>query len=46
MLQICNYFVMREFTLSLSDDNKVDGIETFKASSKYLDDFLFNIGNP
>ena len=37
---------MREFTLSLSDNENVAGIETFNTLSKYLDDFLFNIGNP
>ena len=31
--------------LPLSDNNQVDGIETFNSTQRYLDD-MHNIGNP
>ena len=36
-------FVMREFMLSLSDNNQVGVIEAFNSTSRYLDGFLNNI---
>ena len=39
------YFVVRDFMLSLSDNNQTDIIEAFYATSRYLDDIL-NIDNP
>ena len=39
------YFVMRDFMLSLSDNNQTDIIETCNSTSRYLDDLL-NIDNP
>ena len=35
----------RDFTLSLSDNNQADVVETFNSTSRYLDDLL-NIDNP
>ena len=35
----------RDFMLSLSDKNKIDNIEAFNSTSRYLDDLL-NIDNP
>ena len=41
LLQICFCFVMREFMLSLSDNNQTDIIEAFNSTSRYLDDLLY-----
>ena len=50
MLQNCFWFAFNEkhFTLSLSDNNQTDYIETFNSTctSRYLDDDLFYIDNP
>ena len=45
LLQICFCFVMRDFMLSLSDNNQADIIEAFNSTSRYLDDLL-SIDNP
>ena len=37
-------FVMRDFLMSLSDDNQTDVIDAFNTTSRYLDDIL-NINN-
>ena len=37
-------FVMRDFLMSLSDDNQTDVIDAFNPTSRYLDDIL-NINN-
>ena len=37
-------FVMRDFLISLSDDNQTDVIDAFNTTSRYLDDIL-NINN-
>ena len=39
------FFVMRDFMLSLSDNNQTDIIEAFNSTSRYLDDLL-NIDYP
>ena len=44
LLQICFCFVMRDFMLSLSDNNQADIIEAFNSTSRHLDDLL-NIDN-
>ena len=36
---------LRDFVLSLSDNNQTDIIEAFNSTSRYLDDLL-NIDNP
>ena len=36
----------RDFMLSLSDNNQADIIEAFNSTFRYLDDLLYNIGNP
>ena len=50
LLQNCFCFVFneRDFTLSLSDNNQTDNIETFNSTctSRYLDDDLLYIDNP
>ena len=43
-LQICFCFVMRDFMLSLSNNNHTDIIEAFNSTSRNLDDLL-NIDN-
>ena len=46
LLHICFLFCYeRDFTLSLSDKNQTDLIETFNSTSRYFDDLL-NIDNP
>ena len=45
LLQIGFCFVMRDFRLSLSDNNETDIIEAFNSTSRYLDDLL-HIDNP
>ena len=44
LLQICFFFVMRDFMKSLSRENQADIIEAFNSTSRYLDDLL-NIDN-
>ena len=44
LLQICSYFVMRDFMKSLSPENQADIIEAFSSTSRYLDGLL-NIDN-
>ena len=44
LLQICFFFVMRDFMKSLSRENQTDIIEAFNSTSRYLDDLL-NIDN-
>ena len=39
------FYYERDFTLSLSDNNRTDIIEAFNSTSRYLDDLL-NIDNP
>ena len=39
------FFFIRDFMLSLSDNNKADVVEVFNSTSGYLDDLL-NIDNP
>ena len=40
LLQICFFFVMRDFMRSLSRENQADIIEAFNSTSRYLDDLL------
>ena len=44
LLQICFFFVERDFMKSLSRENQADIIEAFNSTSRYLDDLL-NIDN-
>ena len=44
LLQICSYFVMRDFMKSVSPENQADIIEAFNSTSRYLVDLL-NIDN-
>ena len=44
LLQICFFFVMRDFMKSLSRENQADIIEAFNSTSRYLDGLL-NIDN-
>ena len=44
LLQICFFFVMRDFMKSLSRENQADIIKAFNSTSRYLDDLL-NIDN-
>ena len=44
LLQICFFFVMRDFMKSLSRENQADIIEAFNSTSRYFDDLL-NIDN-
>ena len=44
LLQICFFFVMRDFMKSLSRENQADIIEAFNSTSRYLD-YLLNIDN-
>ena len=44
LLQICFFFVMRDFMKSLSRKNQADIIEAFNSTSRYLND-LSNIDN-
>ena len=39
------FFAMKDFMITLSDDNQADIIEAFNSTSRYLDDVL-NIDNP
>ena len=45
LLQICFCFVMKDFMLSLSDNNQTNIIEAFNSTSRYLDDLL-DIADP
>ena len=44
LLQICFWFDMIDFMLSLSDNNQTDIVQAFNSTSRYLDDLL-NIDN-